>query len=354
VVNAIAQLAPSNADLSAPLVTCEGAREFQNLLSSRLDDSLCSQGSAAENQRRPDDKRRAGEGASGCPDSNKYDGVWLKGFGYFGNQGAHGAFPGYSAKIFGAMAGYDTPVADKTRAGAAIGYARSTINGKAFITNTGFSTYQGMLYIEHEDDDWIADGNVSYGWNDYSKMRHIIFPGIDRTATAKYSGNALTGYLLLGRHFYMEDLEVTPSASLQVTHVDLGAYNETGAGDLNLNTQRQDYAFLQSTLGVNVERSYSLSDATDALPQLHLKWLHELFNPTMQQVATFAVAGSPSFTSAGLSSAADTLNVGASVTVLSCVACSVRTWSVEAAYDYYWRNDNYSAHRVMLEIADRF
>jgi outer membrane autotransporter protein len=314
---------------------------------------LCG-GSQTGDQRRPDDPRRRDEETSSCPDDGQYDALWVKGFGYFGNQGAQGAYPGYDSNIAGVVMGYDRPLAYDTRAGLAIGYARSTIDEKTFVANTGFDTYQAMIYIDHESKTWFADGDVSYGRSDYSETRNISFPGLNRTADGKYGGNNVTAYLTTGYHFLTDEFAITPLASLQATFVGLKAYTETGAGDINLEVASQNYNFLESGLGVNVARYFGLSDDVDGIPEAHFKWLHEIVNPILENTATFTAAGASPLTTPGLRTAADTLDAGAGLTLLSCASCGVRTWSVEAVYDYYWRNDDYTAQQVMLEISDRF
>jgi len=346
VVLAVAQLAPSNSDLSAPLVTFQGSRAFQDMLSSRLDQSLCDQLGQTDGRHRTDQ-------GSICPENSPHSGWWVKGFGYFGDQSAEGAFPGYDSKIFGGMLGFDTPVADDTRLGVGAGYERSTIDGKQFVNDTDFNTYQAMVYLAHDTGTWYLDADAAYSWNSYSAMRQILFPGIDRTALANYDGRDLTGLVTTGYHLFSQGLVVTPLASLQASRIGLDAYTETGAGDIDLNVNSQHYTFLESGLGIKVARPFSTGDGAYALPEIHFKWLHELDNPTLENVAAFTVAGSPSFTTLGLRSAADTFDVGAAFSLFSC-GCSSRRWSVDAVYDYYWRNDKYSAQQVMLKVAGRF
>lgn len=251
------------------------------------------------------------------------------------------------------MVGYDVAVADNTRAGAGLGYARSKIDGKALSNSTGFNTYQATAYIAHEDGIWFADGDVSYGRNSYSGRRQIAFSGIDRTALAKYSGEDFTGFLTTGRHFYTDDVTITPLVSLQVTHLNVDGYTETGAGDVNLQVASQSYNFLESGLGVNVARHFALDDGRDLLPEMHFKWLHELLSPNVRNTATFTATGSTPFVTSGLNTAPDTLDMGAGLTLLSC-GCSERSWSVEGICDFYWRSQNYSGHQVTLAASYRF
>ena len=347
VVNALAQLAPSTPDLAAPLVTFQGTQQFQNGWLSRMDDVMCGQVS----QRRPD------EDTSSCQKNEPHSGWWAKAFGYFGDQGAEGPFPGYDSRILGTMIAYDAPILRdepdglETRAGLGIGYARSTIDGKTFDTNTDFNTYRATAYIDHEHGPWFVQGDVSFGWNDYSGARNISFPGLSRTANAGYSGQDYTAFATTGYHFLAEGFTITPLASLQYTHLNLNGYTETGAGSIDLKVNSQNYDFLESGLGVKVARPIGSSDGT-YVPEGHFKWLHEINNPTLANTAAFT-AGTPSFTTPGLKTADDTLNVGVGVTLLSC-ACSAKTWSVEAVYDFYWRTDNYSAQQGMIKLTARF
>jgi uncharacterized protein with beta-barrel porin domain len=342
VVNSIAQLAPSMPDLAAPLVTFQGSQQFQNVWMSRLDDIMCGEVSQRQNDQEP----------AKCPANQQNGGIWVKGFGYFGNQGAQGPFPGYNSTIYGTMIAYDQPISPDTHIGLGIGYARSNIDGKLFSASTNFNTYQATAYITHEVGPWYVAGDVSMGWNDYSGTRNIMLPGITRTAKASYSGQDYTVFGTTGYHFFAGGFTITPLASLQYTHVNLGSYSETGAGSVSLNVNSQSYDFLESRLGAKVTYPFNTGNG-NLVPEVHFNWFHELVNPKFVNTASFAFAGSTPFSTPGLQTANDTLNGGVGFTFLSC-ACASKKWSVEGVYDYYWRSDRYSAHQVMLKFTTRF
>jgi uncharacterized protein with beta-barrel porin domain len=134
--------------------------------------------------------------------------------------------------------------------------------------------------------------------------------------------------------------------------MQLGGYNETGAGDINLQVKAQGYNFLESGIGVKVDRDFKYRDAV-YVPEVHTKWLHEISNPALVQNAAFTTPGSSSFTTQGMKTADNTYNVGAGLTLFSC-DCSDKKLSVEAVYDYDWRQDGYSAHQGMLKLSSRF
>ena len=337
--DAVAQLAPSTPSLAAPLVTFQGIRRFQNLWLSRLD--MCSQVSEPN------------ENNSNCRDNEPRSGWWLKGFGYYGEQDARDAFTGYDSRILGTMIAYDAPLGLDTRAGLGFGYARSTIEGETFDADTDFDTYLAMAFLGHERGPWFVNGSASFGWNEYSSMRHIVFPGVNRTANAEYSGQDYTAFASTGLHFSAQELTITPLASLQYTRMHLSGYTEKDAGDINLKVKPQDYDFLESGLGVKVERYFSDDlGRTSFVPEIHFNWFHDLSNPELEQTAEFAV-GSSSFTTPGLKTTDDLFNVGGGLTLLSCV-CSATTWSLEAVYDYDWTNDGYSSDQVTMRLTYRF
>jgi len=344
VINAVATLAPSTPDLIAPLVTFQGTREFDSLWISRLDDILCN-GVSLPSDVDPTDGTK-----TYCNVNQPRSGWWAKGFGYFGNQEDHGqVFGGYNSRILGGAVGYDMPLGQDGRVGLDIGYANSKIDGARFGSTTGFDTYQATAYVREEFGALFVSGDVSVGLNDYTGTRHIAFPGFDRTAHAGYNGEEYTGLLNAGYRFYVEGFTVTPLVSLQYSRINLDSYAETGAGEIDLNVNSQTYDYLESGLGVKVARDFE-SEAGTFVPEGHFKWLRALNNPTLENTAAFAVAGSSTFTTPGLKTADDTLDAGVSVTLLS----NGRKWAVEAGYDYEWRSDNYSAQQGMVKFTYRF
>ena len=165
-------------------------------------------------------------------------------------------------------------------------------------------------------------------------------------------GQDYTLFGTTGYNFQAQSWRITPLASLQYSRVNVGSFHESGAGDLNLNIQSRGYDFLETGLGLKVARPFTHNELIYT-PEVHVRWLHQLSNPTMTQTSSFQVPGSASFTTPGFTSARDTLNVGAGITLLSC-NCTARVWSVEAVYDYFHRTDGYNAHRGMIRVAGRF
>jgi outer membrane autotransporter protein len=344
-------IVPSSPGLGAPLVSFQATREFEGLWLSHLDETMCGQ----IDQPRQSDK----EQPSTCQRNDPHPGWWMKGFGYWGSQGSQDGFAGYGSQIFGTMVGVDVPVAGlalggETRVGLGIGYARTTIDGSGTGANTDSNTYTATAYIAHDQGPWFIDGDLSFGWSDYTGNRNVVVPTLlNSTAQAGYSGQDYTVFATTGYHFFAQGFTLTPLASLQYTHMNLDGYTETGAAPLNLTVNSQSYDFLESALGETASRPFVYGNGT-FVPEVHFKWFHELSNPRFQNTwSATGFTGSTSFTTQGPNTAADTFNPGVGVTFLSC-ACTGKTWSLEAVYDYYWRNDVYAANQVMVRFTARF
>lgn len=338
VTNALEQLAPSTGILEAPWLSFQRTQQFQNLWLSRLD--ICR-----------GDKRLDEKNPTACRENEPQSGWWVKGFGHAGEQDAQQDTLGYDSIMGGTMVAYDVPINRDTRAGFGIGFARGTLDGNKHENSTDIDTIQATAYIGHERGPWYLHGSASFGWNEYSGSRNVVFPGVNQTADADYSGQDYTAFVSTGYRFPVQEFIITPNASLQYTYMDLDGFVETGS-DINLAVESQDYDFAELGLGVKVERDYNYN-GRKVIPEIHFNWFNMLSNPRTDPTARFA-AGTASFVTQGHDVADNTYNVGAGFTIISCGVCDAITWSLDATYDYEWRDDGYSSNQGMLRLAGRF
>jgi uncharacterized protein with beta-barrel porin domain len=339
VVTAVAQLAPSAASLAVPEALLQGVRAFEDLWLSRLQ-PIC-----GDVNRRDDAKPPSCQGFAPA-------GWWLKGVGYAGQQGGGVAYPGYNNDIYGTMIGYDAPLGPDARVGIGIGYDRSTITEKKFTADDDSNNYTAMAYAGRVIGPWFVDGDLSFGWNDYSESRQISFTGYSASPHGSYSGQTYSAFGMTGFNLFAAGLTLTPLASLQYTYVTLGGYSESGAGPIGLKINGQNYSYLESGLGGQVSDQFDFHGGT-LEPEIHAKWLHEIDNPAARETATFLAAGSASFTPPAFKSGNDILNIGAATTLLSC-GCVTKAWSLEAAYDFYDQAGGYTANEAMLKYTRSF
>lgn len=345
--NALAQLAPGTTNLAAPWVAAQTTRLFDGLWMSRMDEiqSLCCDDSCSSS-----DTAKA-RTAQKCPSYDQRGSWWAKGFGMAGQQENVNGMNGYDNKAFGLMLAYDMPLNDKTRIGLGGGYANTTIEGNNASGRTKIDSYQLTGYFDHKEGAAFVQGSVMAGVDKYDGSRSIVFPGINRVATADFNGQQYGALISAGKHFIVDQTTITPLASLQVSRISVDSYTEKGANGANLRVASQDYDFVQSGLGLKAEQIIQSGNHTYS-PELHVKWLHDFKSTTMQQNAAFT-GGGGTFSTQGIKQDRDLFNVGAGITMLTC-NCSKESWTMKALYDYKWNQSDYSSHQVSILASHKF
>ena len=338
--NALAQLAPGTTNLAAPWVAGQTTRMFEDLWMARMEEiqGLCCDDKCGPNQPNPALNKK-------CTTPNHHGNWWVKGFGNSGQQDNVNGQTGYDTKAYGVMVAYDMALNDKTRVGFGGGYANTTVESNDSIGRTKIDSYQLTGYFDHRVGTAFVQGALTAGIDKYDGSRSIVFPGVNRNASADFDGEQYSALVSVGKHFAVNEIIVTPTASLQVSRISVDGYTEQGAGAASLRVASQDYDFVQSGLGVKAERVMKSGNVTFS-PEVHYKWLHDFKSTTMHQDASFT-GGGGTFSAEGIKQDRDLHNIGAGITFLSC-NCSKESWSVKALYDYKWNQSDYSSHQVSL------
>ena len=262
-------------------------------------------------------------------------GVWAKGFGSYLHQGVTPENSGYTANVGGVSLGYDTYFFENLIAGFSAAYARNNITTNDVNTRTDADSYQGSIYGSLARDAWYLDAVLSVAHNRYDASRHIVLPGIDRTAKSNYSGRQYSGYFEGGYAVKVSGLLLTPLVSLQAMRLDLEDYTETEAGALNLKMDRQRYNLFQAGLGAKA--AYPVSKKNLKItPEIHAKWMYDFAGDAQQVTSTFT-GGGASFVTTGFEPPRTSGNIGAKLTILT-----PSNWSVSFNYDFEMKQDFYS------------
>lgn len=343
VVDALAQLQPGAASLASPQESYRVTQQFQGLWASHMESAQqpCFQ------QDQPDERYgRQRQTMAACgTDSTQKPRLWAAAFGYAGTQqGSHG-YEGYNDNSYGAMLAYDIPLSPATTAGVGVRFGRSALTGMSSTSRGDIRSYQATAYLGYAPGPWFVNAALVYGLDDYSSSRQVVFPGINNTANADYSGHQYTAFGATGYHFQVGDGRsvITPTATLQYTRLDTNGFSEIGGGPVNLKVNAQKYDFLQSGLGVKFSRDLFTAGSHVVRPEVHINWLHSFNGGAMDQTVAFA-SGGPSFTATGVKQGRDLFDVGAGLLI-----ASNNNWSVEGAYDYQF-NNNYKAGQVMVKF----
>ena len=339
--NALQQLAPGNTNLAAPWIAGQATRMFEDQWMARFDEI---QNHCCDTTCDPS-KQRDEQNTQACGNKKQVSNWWGKATGTVSNQDDRQGMSGYETGAAGLMMGYDVPLSNYSRLGVGGGYTKSAIDDNNSNANTDVDSYQVTGYFEYAPQPWFVRASLTAGVDRYDSSRNISFSGINREINADYRGKQYSGLVAIGKHFYYNETTITPLASLQATHIKVDSFNEKGGGDVNLNVDSQNYDFLQSNLGVKVERVIKTSNGAVS-PEAHVRWLHDFNSTTMEQTASFAGGGSL-FTAQGIKQDRDLYNVGAGFTMFYC-NCEKNAWSVKSLYDYKWNDSEYSSHQVSL------
>jgi outer membrane autotransporter protein len=346
--NALKQLAPGASNLAAPLAAAQTTQLFQDLWLARMDET---QNTCCDNICTPHDSQQTQTVSQKCNFQDQRGAWWGKGFGSAGNQDNVANTTGYNVKAYGAMLAYDMPFNDSTRVGFGGGYANTAVDGNDGTGRTKIDSYQLMAYFDHAAGPVFVEGSLMASANKYDGSRSIVFPGINRVANASFNGQQYTALVAAGKHFEFNRTVITPLASLQLSHIAVGSYQETGAGDASLRVNNQNYDFIQSGFGVKAEHLIK-AGANTISPEIHVKWLHDFKATTMQQDASF-VGGGGTFSASGVRQDRDLYNVGAGISLLTC-NCEKNAWTVKGLYDYKWNQSGYSANQVSVIASMKF
>ena len=340
--SALTQFAPNSTNLAAPWIAGQATRQFDDLWIARVgdvQDANCEYNKSSESNKRE------------CKSKEQRSNWWAKGFGSQSRQDNSADLNGYQTDTAGLMVAYDVAMDSKTRIGLGGGYANSDVNENRANGKTKIDSYQLTAYLKHSEGPWFVQGALTAGVDKYDGSRNIVFPGFNRTATSDFTGQQYSGIVMLGKHLYVSEVTVTPLVSLQATHLHVNSYTEKDAGDINLNVDSQDYNFLQSGVGMKIERPIFAGNKIYS-PEIHAKWLHDFTSTTMEQTTSFT-GGGTSFETKGMHQDRDFYNVGAGLTFISSTP-AINTWSVKGLYDYKWNDSEYSAHQLSLIASLQF
>ena len=339
--NALKQLAPSNTNLAAPWIAGQATRMFEDQLMAHFDEIQNNCCDTTCDPTKPSDTKNPQE----CENKKQHSNWWGKAMGNVGNQDNRNGLSGYEIAAAGLVLGYDVPLSDQTRIGLGGGYTNTSIDDNNSSASTKIDSYQVTGYFDYAPKPWFMRAALTAGIDKYDSNRLISFPGIAREVNADYKGKQYTGLVAIGKHFYVNETTITPLASLQASHIKVDRFSEKDGGDINLNVNKQDYDFLQSSLGVKAERVIKTSNGAVS-PEIHARWLHDFNSTTMQQTASFTGGGS-SFGAQGIKQDRDLYNVGTGFTMAYC-NCENNAWSVKGLYDYKWNDSEYSSHQFSL------
>jgi outer membrane autotransporter protein len=199
-------------------------------------------------------------------------GAWVTPF--FGDirQKQLGTSPGYAAKYFGTILGFDTLLKDDSTLGFAVTLIKNLVNhkdsnngDKTVIQTAVFSLYG----LKNLTDNWFVQGVASIGTSKIDgKEVRFTFPNTS-TASADYNSISYTTEITGGySHFLSANTILTPLVGIEHTRLNKIEYTETGAGAQNLTINRKVFNKAELIAGAKFNYSIMMDDFT-FIPEVH-------------------------------------------------------------------------------------
>jgi outer membrane autotransporter protein len=247
-------------------------------------------------------------------DESKRNSFWSKAFFSNGNQDNRSGFAGFNAKSAGVAFGADTLLANDWLLGAALTYASTNVDMKAFRSGdrTDIDTYQLTAYATRNFGEWYLESMVAYARQEYDAKRDTAVTGIAR---GDYSGDHYAARVNVGYPIQLhENTKVTPIVGLEVSKLDQHGYTEKDAGPLSMKVESQSSERIRSLVGLKITSEFQIGHDFSLTPAVHSYWRHDFNNDGFDTTSTFT-GGGASFKTLGQKIARDTYNIGASLMV---------------------------------------
>jgi T5SS/PEP-CTERM-associated repeat protein len=206
--------------------------------------------------------------------SDRYWGLWARGYGLFGDRESVDAMPGYSYKMYGGSAGLDYQFSDTFLGGLVGGYSQGQADFGGSRDNTDIDAMNFGLYGSLAWEKWYIDAVGAYVGLTYDTERYVDL--LSERLTGSFDGYELAGYVETGCNWDLApDWRLQPLASVQLTYLSMDSYEESG-GVSALAFDEQTYTSVKGSLGARLTKTLAQS-AGDFRADLQLRgrWVHE-------------------------------------------------------------------------------
>ncbi|MBT6587099.1 MAG: autotransporter domain-containing protein, partial [Gammaproteobacteria bacterium] len=255
----------------------------------------------------------AGQGLASGDELAGERNFWTQGFGTYAKQEDRDGIDGFGAVTGGFALGADKPVSKNLTGGLAFSYAFTNVSSDSSANRTLINSFQTTGYGTYEFGSYFLESMFSVAYNHYEGLRNISVGSVERRARAQYGGLQSSIKAELGREFRLgNDIEITPSVSLQYNHIYISSYTESGADASNLDVDSQNFDSLYLTLKSEFSRTYEIEAGT-LTPEIHIGYMYESLDEKISTTSNFN-GGGGSFKTSGFDPANHSLLAGIGLT----------------------------------------
>jgi uncharacterized protein with beta-barrel porin domain len=193
---------------------------------------------------------------------------------------------------WGLAMGGDKQLTDDLLLGVAFSYINIAVTVDGNFGNTNINNFQFSLYGSYDFTDALfLSGEVSYALGHNANYRYNA-GGSGLTAEGSYFSNQFLAQTQLGYQIDLNNnMTLTPVLINDIAYYRANAYDETGAGGVNLKVGSSDVTSYNIGGGINYEWDIHLSDSSVLSPSVFLGYTVDLINDAVSSTAQFAGGG---------------------------------------------------------------
>lgn len=241
--------------------------------------------------------------------------MWIQTFATAVKQGNTSSGDGFNSNSGGVLIGADAKISADLVLGVSTGYSKSNVNARNSSKNIAVDTYQASIYSGYNAQSFFLNTTLGMALNEYSSNRYIDVAGVE--AEAKYSGQGYNARIEIGSNYHFpNEVLFTPSFMITAARNVVNAYDESGAGTLDLHVGSNSSNFFEARTGAEVSRLFTTTSGTKFRPQFSASYGYDFAGDTQVTTSNF-IGQNTSFTSNGGKVEQGSLKVGTGVSFYS-------------------------------------
>lgn len=237
---------------------------------------------------------------------NSENGLYFMPIAGYAKQDGNGGHSGYDTNYYGGVGYFEHVVNQNVTAGLGLAYLYSdSDHSDTYKSTSDMDTYRPFAYVDYENGDFRADLAVGYARHNIDNNRKYSFNDRIYDSKSNYSADEYSGHLNLGYKLWNQNGEIIqPIVGLYGAHIKADGYKEKGNGPMNMYVNAEDYNSIKSMLGVKMSKEYTLENSTTIIPEVHLRWYHEMAD-TQGGVGAYFLAQEELFNAKGVKTPKD-------------------------------------------------
>lgn len=218
-------------------------------------------------------------------------GVWIKGLYGEVDQRALDGVDGFDSDTSGFVLGGDVELNNGSVLGLAWSRSTTDVDGKNGLVRSDIDFDQLTAYAGRAYGNWLFDTQLSYGWGDNETSRRVL----GNSARADFDSEQFSAVAAAAYEYRLDSAtRLTPRISTTYSNLELDAYEERGAGSLNLRQDEQRYERFE--LGLEGELAHTMPlGSLMAEPRLTLGAYHDFQGKARSNVTAFTFAPEETF-----------------------------------------------------------